>query len=247
MYLVGLDHRSRALYSTLTIMISLPATIKLVNWTLTMVNNALKVDLLLLGSVSFIFLFLVAGFTGMWLSHVGLNVSMHDTFYVVAHFHVMLSGALMVGIFTGFYYYFTAIFGIKVSRVFAYLHIIYYSAGNWLTFIPMFYLGFAGLPRRIHDFPVIFTGWQGMITAGLFISIIGAVFFFLAILDSHIERRAATPSNLGIPRWNKRVLYYIFKIRYIQYMNKKLNRLPNANVRLYLTNYYFNEYEVYSK
>ena len=246
MYLVGLDHRSRALYSTLTIMISLPATIKLVNWTLTLVSNALKVDLLLLCSVSFIFLFLVAGFTGMWLSHVGLNVSVHDTFYVVAHFHVMLSGALLTGIFTGFYYYFTAVFGIKVSRVFAYLHIIYYSAGNWLTFLPMFCLGFAGLPRRIHDYPVIFTGWQAMVSAGFFITLLGAVFFFIMLLDSHIERRTATPTNLGISRWHKRVLYYTFKIRYIQFMNKKLNRLPNANVRIFLTNYYFNEYESYT-
>jgi heme/copper-type cytochrome/quinol oxidase subunit 1 len=126
MYLVGLDHRSRTMYSTITIMISLPATIKVVNWTLTLVNGALKVDAALLFIISYILFFLVSGFTGMWLSHVGLNVSMHDTFYVVAHFHLMLSGTAMVGIFAGFYYYFTALFGIKYSRVFAYLHLIYY-------------------------------------------------------------------------------------------------------------------------
>ena len=182
MYLVGLDHRSRTMYSTITIMISLPATIKVVNWTLSLVNGALKVDAALLFSVSFILFFLVAGFTGMWLSHVGLNVSMHDTFYVIAHFHLMLSGAAMVAIFSGFYYYFTALFGIKYSRVFAYLHLIYYSGGHWIAFIPQFYLGFSGMPRRIHDYPVVFMCWHSMSTAGHFITLIGIAFFFLCYL-----------------------------------------------------------------
>lgn len=245
MYLVGLDHRSRTLYSTITITISLPATIKVVNWTLSLVNGAIKMDAALLWAISYILLFLVAGVTGMWLSHVGLNVSMHDTFYVIAHFHIMLSGTAMAGIFAGFYFYFTALFGIKYSRFFAYLHVIYYSGGQWVTFIPQFYLGFSGMPRRIHDYPVIFMGWNSMSTAGHFITLLGIVFFFLMLLDSHIERRIATPTTLGIPRWNKRVSYYIFKIRYLQYTNKKLMRIPSYNIRSLLTSKYFNEYECY--
>ena len=130
MYLVGLDHRSRTMYSTITIMISLPATIKMVNWTLSLVNGALKLDVPMLFAISYMFFFTVAGFTGMWLSHVGLNVTMHDTFYVIAHFHLMLSGTAMVGVFGGFYYYFTALFGIKYSRFFGFLHLIYFSGGN---------------------------------------------------------------------------------------------------------------------
>lgn len=245
MYLVGLDHRSRTMYSTITIMISLPATIKVVNWTLSLVNGALKVDAALLFSISFILFFLVAGFTGMWLSHVGLNVSMHDTFYVVAHFHLMLSGAAIVALFSGFYYYFTALFGIKYSRVFAYLHLIYYSGGHWIAFLPQFYLGFSGMPRRIHDYPVVFMGWHSMSTAGHFITLIGIAFFFLMLIDSHLERRIATPLSLGIPRWNKRVVYYIFKIRYLSYTQKKLHKLPNYIIRSKLTKNYFNEYEIY--
>lgn len=245
MYLVGLDHRSRTMYSTLTIAISLPATIKVVNWTLTLVNGALKIDVTLLWVISYILFFLVAGCTGMWLSHVGLNVSMHDTFYVIAHFHIMLSGTTVTGLFAGFYYYFVALFGIKYSRLFAYLHLIYYSGGHWIAFIPQFYLGFSGMPRRVHDYPVVFMGWHSMSTSGHFITLIGIFFFFLMLLDSHIERRIATPISLGIPRWNKRVVYYIFKIRYLQYTNKRLMRLPNSTVRQLLTNKYFNEYESY--
>lgn len=247
MYLVGLDHRSRTMYSTITIMISMPATIKVVNWTLSLVNGALKIDLPFLFSMSFLLLFLVAGFTGMWLSHVSLNVSMHDTFYVVAHFHIMLAGATIVAIFSGFYYYFNALFGIKFSRMFGYMHLIYYSGGQWLTFIPLFYLGFSGMPRRIHDYPVVFMGWHSMSTTGHFIVLIGIMFFFLMLFDSHVERRASTSTTLGLPRWYKRISYYIFKIRYLQLNKSKMNGIPGSTVRLMLINRHFTEYEVYSK
>ena len=183
----------------------------------------------------------------MWLSHVGLNVSMHDTFYVVAHFHLMLSGTALVGIFAGFYYYFTALFGIKYSRVFAYLHLVYYSGGNWITFLPQFYLGFSGMPRRVHDYPAAFMGWQSMSTSGHFITLIGILFFFIMLLDSHIEKRVSIATNLGIPRWYKRASYYIFKIRYLQLVNKKVSKIPNFSIYSNYLKNWNNEYEVYVK
>lgn len=245
MYLVGLDHRSRALYSTITVMISLPATIKIVNWTLTLLNGALKWDVALLFGFAFILFFLSGGLTGMWLSHVGLNVSMHDTFYVIAHFHLMFSAGVISGSFAGIYYYFPALFGIKYSRMFGYLHLIYFFGGQWMTFIPMFWIGYSGMPRRIHDYPAFMMGWHGMASVGHLTTLIGVMFFFFMLLDSHIERRIAVHSSLGIPRFHKRVLYYLFKIRYLQYTNKKLNRLPNYKVRMLLSNSYFNEFEKY--
>ena len=245
MYLVGLDHRSRTMYSTVTIMISMPATIKVVNWTLSLVNGALKIDVALIAIISYILLFLVSGFTGMWLSHVGLNVSMHDTFYVVAHFHLMLSGTAMMGTFAGFYYYFTALFGIKYSRVFGYLHIIYYSGGHWVAFLPQFYLGFSGMPRRVHDYPLVFLGWHSMSTSGHFISLIGITFFFFMLFDSHIERKIHTPISLGIPRFNKRISYYLFKILYLSNNSKKNKKLPNSKIQNLITKKYFNEYEIF--
>ena len=247
MYLVGLDHRSRALYSTITVMISLPATIKIVNWTLTLLNGSMKWDLALLFTFSFCLFFLSGGLTGMWLSHVSLNVSMHDTFYVIAHFHLMFSAGVLTGSFAGIYYYFPALFGIKYSRIFGYLHLVYFFGGQWMTFVPMFWLGYSGMPRRIHDYPAFLMGWHGMASVGHLTTLIGVLFFFLMLLDSHIERRVAVHSTLGIPRWHKRVLYYIYKIRYLQHVNKKLNRLPNSKVRILLSNSYFNEYELYKK
>ena len=246
MYLVGLDHRSRALYSTITVMISLPATIKIVNWTMTLLNGALRWDVALLFIFAFILFFLSGGLTGMWLSHVSLNVSMHDTFYVIAHFHLMFSASVFTAIFGGIYYYFPALFGIKYSRMFGYLHLIYFFGGQWLTFIPMFWLGYSGMPRRIHDYPAFMMGWHGMASVGHLTTLIGVMFFFFMLLDSHIERRVAVHSILGIPRWHKRILYYVFKIRYLQYVNKRLFRLPNSKVRILLSNSYFNEFEFYN-
>jgi hypothetical protein len=85
-----------------------------------------------------------------------------------------------------------------------------------------------------------------MSTAGHFITLIGIIFFFIMIIDSHIERRVATPSSLGIPRFHKRISYYLFKIRYIQYNKRKYSKIPAFSTRHLLTSPYFNEYEKFS-
>lgn len=231
MYLIGLDHRSRALYSTFTIMISLPATIKVVNWTLSLMNGIIRVDPTTLAIVSFIFFFLVAGFTGMWLSHVSLDISMHDTLYVVAHFHLMLSGAVLMSIFAGFYFYFYIFFGVRFSKTWAYIHLIYYTAGQWMTFIPLFWVSFSGLPRRLHDFPAIFTGWQSMATAGHFVTMVGVCCFYIMLFDAHRLGKTSTTQTLSIPRFNKRVLYYIYKVTQLQLHAKAFKNIPNKNSR----------------
>lgn len=114
-----------------------------------------------------------------------------------------------------------------------------------MTFIPLFWVGYGGMPRRIHDYPAIFMGWQGMASVGHLTTLIGVIFFFIMLLDSHIERRVVVYSTLGIPRWHKRVNYYMFKIRYLMLSKKQLAGLPNSRLRLLFTNPYFNEYEKY--
>ena len=231
MYLIGLDHRSRALYSTITIMISMPATIKVVNWTFTLVNGSIKNDLVFISLVSFILFFLVAGFTGMWLSHVSLNISMHDTLYVVAHFHLMLSGAVVMGIFLGFYFYFVQFFQIKYSRTFGFIHIVMYSGGQWLTFLPLFWVSFSGLPRRLHDFPAIYMGWQSMATVGHLVTMIGVLAFYIMILDSHIEHKVTSYMISLVPRLNKRVSYYLNKLLNFYKFSNDFKVVPNYKVQ----------------
>lgn len=239
MYLIGLDHRSRSLYSTITVMISLPAVVKLVNWTLTLLNGAFKWDVSVLFVFSFLLFFLSGGLTGLWLSHVGLNVYVHDTFYVVAHFHFLFSSATFSAIFAGIYYYFGIIFGIKYSKIFSYCHLFYWFCGQWLTFLPLFWIGYNGLPRRYHDYPLIFMGWHGLATAGHILTLISIFFFFIMLLDSHILNKSYVINNFYIPRWHNRINYYLFKIKYIQYFNKN----SSLNYNSYkLINYNFVHY-----
>ncbi len=222
MYLIGLDHRSRSLYSTITILISLPATIKVVNWVLTLVNSNILENISLVFSIIFIFFFLVAGFTGMWLSHVSLNISMHDTFYVVAHFHIMLSGAAITSIFAGIYYYFHVFFGVSFNKLLALFHAIYYFFGQWITFLPMFWLGFSGMPRRVHDYPSIFIGWHNIASVGHIITLIGVFFFYIVLFEAHFQKKVIFDINYNINRLNKRIIFLYYKILIINYNYKNL-------------------------
>lgn len=237
MYLIGLDHRSRSLYSTITIMISLPATIKVVNWTYTLVNGLIRNNLILYGITSFIFFFLVAGFTGMWLSHVSLNISMHDSLYVVAHFHLMLSGAVVMGIFVGFYYYYFSLLQLKYSKLFSFAHIVYYTVGQWMTFIPMFWVAFSGLPRRLHDFPLIYLGWQSLSTVGHFTTMLGVFCFYTTLFESHLEKKLTSLINNLVPRLYNDFSFFTMKlVQKVMYYNM-ITSLPHKRTRKVLQNY----------
>ncbi len=231
MYLIGLDHRSRSLYSTITIMISLPATIKVVNWTYTLVNGMIRNNLILYSIISFIFFFLVAGFTGMWLSHVSLNISMHDSLYVVAHFHLMLSGAVLVGIFIGFYYYYFSLLQLKYSKLLSFAHIVYYTVGQWVTFIPMFWVAFSGLPRRLHDFPLMYLGWQSLSTVGHFTTMIGVFCFYATLVESTLEKKLNTQTHNIIPRMYNE--FSFFKLKQVDMICNyaKVTNFPTKKVR----------------
>ena len=231
MYLVGLDHRSRSMYSTVTVMISLPAIVKIVNWTLTLLNGSFLLETPIIFAFIFLLFFLCGGLTGMWLSHVGLNIYVHDTFYIVAHFHFMFSAATFSAIFTAIYYYFWQIFSIKYSEYLSYLHAFYWFCGQWLTFLPIFWIGYNGCPRRYHDYPIIFFSWNSIASYGHILTIISVILFFFMIFDSFIIKSNNIQFNLNIPRWHKRINYYFFKIIYIQ--NFKKNNCINTYKYIY--------------
>jgi cytochrome c oxidase subunit 1 len=94
----------------------------------------------------------------MAVAHTGMDILFHDTFYVIGHFHVMFAGAAMFASFGAFYFYFPSIFGLKFSRIWGYLHIIYFLLGQLMTVIPMFWLGYSGMPRRVLDYPASLGG-----------------------------------------------------------------------------------------
>ena len=216
MYLVGLDHRSRSIFSTITVMISLPAVVKICNWTVTLFNSSYKLDIPLLFSIIFFFFFLSGGLTGMWLSHVGFNIYVHDTFYIVAHFHFMFSATTFSGIFSGIYYYFFQIFNVNFSKNMAYMHLFYWFFGQWLTFLPIYIVGYNGCPRRYHDYSIIYASWNSLASYGHILTILSVIFFFFTILDSIIIKNSNTQINYNIPRLNKRLNFYLIKVLSLQ-------------------------------
>lgn len=221
MYMVGLSHTTRMLFSTLTVMISVPAATKIMHWCVTTVNSSFAMELPLLFTFTFIFFFVSGGISGMCVAHTGMDVLFHDTFYVIGHFHVMLAGGAMFASFGAFYFYFPAIFGVKFSRIYAYLHYVYYLIGQLMTVIPMFWLGYAGMPRRVLDYPSSFGGWHSVISAGHMLNVAGLMAFFIMIFDSLRQARAATRNTFGISRYNTRLNFYIYEIAKLTYVQQK--------------------------
>lgn len=247
MYMVGLSHTTRMLFSTLTVMISVPAATKIMHWCVTTANSAFAMELPLLFTFTFIFFFVSGGISGMCVAHTGMDVLFHDTFYVIGHFHVMLAGGAMFASFGAFYFYFPAIFGVKYSRIYAYLHYTYYLIGQLMTVIPMLWLGYAGMPRRVLDYPTAFGGWHSVISAGHMLNVAGLIAFFIMIFDSLRQAKAATRNTFGISRYNTRLNFYIYEIARLTYLQQKALFLFKyyRPVHLKLNNFNYFNFEPY--
>ncbi len=246
MYMVGLAHTTRMLFSTLTVMISVPAATKLMHWCVTLVNSSFVLELPMVFQLLFIFFFVSGGISGMAVAHTGMDILFHDSFYVVGHFHVMLAGSAMLASFGAFYFYFPAIFGVKYSRIYGYLHCLYYLIGQLMTVIPMFWLGYAAMPRRVLDYPAALGGWHAVVSAGHMLSVAGMMAFFIMIFDSIRQGRAATRNSFGVARFNTRLNFYIYEGARTWFLQRKgwyLSRFNRHNsVRMNKLNYVNNEY-----
>jgi len=221
MYMVGLSHTTRMLFSTLTVMISVPAATKLMHWCVTIVNSAFVMELPFLFTFTFVFFFVSGGVSGMCVAHTGMDVLFHDTFYVIGHFHVMFAGAAMLGIFGAFYFYFPAIYGVKYSRIYAYIHYVYYLFGQLLTVIPMLWLGYCGMPRRVLDYPSSLGGWHSIASAGHLLSVAALISFFIMMYDSIRQAKPAIRNNFGVGRFNTRLNFYFYEINRLSFIQRK--------------------------
>jgi heme/copper-type cytochrome/quinol oxidase subunit 1 len=221
MYMVGLSHTTRMLFSTLTVMISVPAATKLMHWCVTLVNSVFVMELPFLFTFTFVFFFVSGGVSGMCVAHTGMDILFHDTFYVIGHFHVMFAGAAMLGIFGAFYFYFPAIYGVKYSRIFAYIHYVYYLFGQLLTVIPMLWLGYCGMPRRVLDYPSSLGGWHSISSAGHLLSVAALLAFFMMMYDSIRQAKPSIRNNFGVGRFNTRLNFYLFEINRLSFIQRK--------------------------
>ena len=197
MYTVGLDVDTRAYFTAATMVIAVPTGIKIFSWIATLWEGEITFNTPILFTLGFIFLFTVGGVTGVVLSNSGINQVMHDTYYVVAHFHYVLSMGAVFGMFAGIYFWFHKITGCYYNKLLSELHFVLFFLGVNFTFFPMHFLGLAGMPRRIPDYPDAFAGWNYIASFGSYLSILSLVVFGLVLYFGLTQQLDKTPINFS--------------------------------------------------
>ncbi|MBM3617704.1 MAG: cytochrome c oxidase subunit I, partial [Alphaproteobacteria bacterium] len=197
MFTVGMSVNVRAYYMLATMVIAVPTGIKIFSWIATMWGGSIRFTVPMIYALGFIFLFTVGGVTGVVLANNPIDVYMHDTYYVVAHFHYAMSLGALFGVFTGFYYWFPKMSGYMFPERLAKLQFWLLFIGTNLTFFPQHFLGLAGMPRRIPDYPDVYAHWNYWSSIGSYMGAASAALFLVVVAVAFIRKVPAGNNPWG--------------------------------------------------
>jgi len=197
MYTTGLSLNVQRYFVAATMVIAVPTGIKIFSWIATMWGGSITFRTPMLWALGFIFLFTVGGVTGVVLANAGADRVLHDTYYVVAHFHYVLSLGAVFGIFAGWYYWYPKIFGHMYNEFLANVHFWLMFVGVNLVFFPQHFLGLAGMPRRYIDYPDAYALWNRVSSIGYYITFVAMIVFFWVLIDAVRKKRPAGDNPWG--------------------------------------------------
>ena len=197
MYTAGLSVDTQAYFVAATMVIAVPTGVKIFSWIATMWGGSIEFKTPMLWALGFIFLFTLGGVTGVMLANAGVDRAYHDTYFVVAHFHYVLSLGAVFAIFAGWYYWFGKMFGYTYSEFIGKLHFWVTFIGVNLIFFPQHFLGMAGMPRRYVDYPDAYAGWNYWSSIGSYIAAFGVLIFLFGVFHALARKQPAGANQWG--------------------------------------------------